>query len=382
MFARAVDARERLLVQQAREAVLRRHPLHRLHRHHLMVGGHVRVLEDRRDLVLARRDLVVPRLHRDADLVQLALDVVHERQDALGNGAEVLILELLPLRRACAEERPAGVDEIGPVEIEVAVDQEVLLLGAAGRDHALGARAEEPQDAQRLLRERLHRAEQRRLLVERLAGPAHERGRDDQRAAVGRLQQPRWAGRIPRRVTARLERGPHAAGWEARRVRLAFDELPAAELGDGPPLGAGREKRVVLLGRDAGHRLEPVRVVRRAMLDGPVLQRGGDDVGRRRVERLADRDRAAQGAIDLFRQTRALNRVVERQAAEEFCRLRHGLIGPYAVRVDGVGRAADVQAPFGNAPDGLTQCCGSHCDVPLLRVCGVGGLGGGTTRRE
>ena len=56
------------------------------------------------------------------------------------------------------------------------------------------------------------------------------------------------------------------------------------------PSGVGLQKRVVLLRRDAGHRLEPVRVVRGAVLDRPVLQRAGDDVGDVRVERFAVRD--------------------------------------------------------------------------------------------
>ena len=78
-----------------------------------MIGGDVGVLEDRRDLVLARRHFVVPRLHRHADLVQLGLDLGHERQHAIGDRAEVLILQLLALRRLRAEERAAGVDQIG-----------------------------------------------------------------------------------------------------------------------------------------------------------------------------------------------------------------------------------------------------------------------------
>ena len=170
-----------------------------------MVGGDVGVLEDRRDFVLARRDLVVPGLDRHADLVQLALDVHHERQDAVGDGPEVLILELLALGGLGAEERPAGVDEVRPVEVELPVDQEVLLLGPQVVNDALRLRAEQLQDADGLLRERLHRAEERRLLVERLTGPAHERGRDDERRAVRDHEQPGRAGRIPRRVAARLE---------------------------------------------------------------------------------------------------------------------------------------------------------------------------------
>ena len=205
VLAGAVDAGERLLVQQAREAEVRRQPPHRLHRHHLVIGGDVGVLEDRRDFVLARRDFVVPRLDRDADLVELALDFHHEGEDALGNRAEVLILELLALRRLGAEERPAGVDEVGPLKVELPIDQEVFLLGTAGRDDALRLRAEELQDADRLLRERFHRTQERRFLVERLTGPAHERGRNDERGAGGRHEEPRRAGRIPRGVAARLE---------------------------------------------------------------------------------------------------------------------------------------------------------------------------------
>ena len=110
VLARSVDAGKRLLVQQARQPVLRRHPLQRLHRHHLMIGGDVGALEDRRDFVLPRRHLVVPRLDRHADLVELGFGFGHAREHALGDRAEVLILELLTLRRTRAEQRPAGVD--------------------------------------------------------------------------------------------------------------------------------------------------------------------------------------------------------------------------------------------------------------------------------
>ncbi len=349
VLAGSVDAGERLLVQQAGEAVLRRDLLQHLHRHHLVIDGDVGVLEDRRDLVLARRDLVVTRLHRHADLEQLRLGFRHEGEHALGDGAEVLILQLLALRRLGAEERAAGVDQIGAREIEVAIDQEVLLLGTAGREHALGGGAEQLQHADRLLRNRFHRAQQRRLLVERLARPAHERGRNDERRAVAVHVEPGRARRIPRRVAARLERGAHAARRKARRVRLALDQFLAAELRDRRALGGRREKRIVLLGGDAGHRLEPVRVVRRAVLDGPVLQRGGHRVGGRDVERLAARNRRAQRPVCRLRQSLLLHLVVEHEAAKEL----GGLAGRDR-------RAALVHRPVPDALDGFRKCCGSH----------------------
>ncbi len=234
----------------------------------------------------------------------------------------------------------------GRDEVELAIDQEVLLLGTAGRHDALRLRAEELQDADRLLRERLHRPQERRLLVERLTGPAHERGRNDERRAVGRHEEPRRAGRIPRRVAARLEGGPHAARREARRVRLALDQFLAAELGDGAAVGRGRQERVVLLGGDAGQRLEPVRVVRGAVLDGPVLERAGDDVGDRGLDRLALGHRAPQRAVHVLGQTGALRLVVERQRAEFLAGLARRRLVPG-------GPAADAR-------DAITCRCRSH----------------------
>ncbi len=235
-----------------------------------------------------------------------------------------MVLHLLALGRLGAEQGAAGVDQVGTAEIELPIDQEVFLLGAAGRDDALRARAEQLEDAHRLLRERFHRPQQRRLGVERLAGPADEGRRNDQRGAVGRDQQPGRAGRIPRGVAAGLEGRAHAARREARRVGLALDQLLAAELGDGAAVAGRVQERIVLFRGDAGERLEPVRVVRRAVLDRPVLQRARDDVGDRRIDRLGVGDGAAQRAEHVLRQPGALHFFVEGQRAEVLGRLAGG----------------------------------------------------------
>ena len=242
-----------------------------------------------------------------------------------------LIFELLALRRPRPEERAARVDEVRPREVEVPIDQEVLLLRPAGRRDALGFRAEEPQNADGLLRQRVDRAEEGRLRVERLAGPAHERGRNHERRAVLADEEPRRARRIPRRVAARFERGAHAAGREARGVGLALDQFLAAELRDRAAFRRRRDERIVLLGGDAGERLEPVRVVGRAVFDRPVFHRGGDDVGDRRVERLSLGDGAPKRFVGVARQAAALDVVVERQGSEDLGGLRPRLRGFGAV---------------------------------------------------
>ena len=361
VLARSVDAGERLLVQQAREAVLRRRPLHRLHRHHLMIGGEVGVLEHRGDFVLARRHFVVPGLHRHADFVELGLDVRHERHRPVGDRAEVLIFQLLPLRRLGAEQRAAGVDEIGTRQVEVLIDQEIFLLGPARRDDARRGRAEQLQHADRLLRQRFHRAQQRRLLVERLAGPADEGRRDHQRDGAAAVQQPRRARRIPRRVAARLEGGAHAARREARRVGLALDQFLARELEDRFAVAGRRQKRVVLLGGDAGERLEPVRVVRRAVLDRPVLHRARDFVGDRQIERFAVGDGPAQRLVHRLRQPRLLHLVVEHQAAER------SVVPAGAVRVRRACFLGCGYRPVADGADCFAENCRTH-DVALPLV--------------
>ena len=131
VLARAVDAGEGLLVEEALHAVLLGDRLEGRHQQLLVVGGDVGALEHRRDLELAGRDLVVAGLGGDAELEELALGVHHEAEHPLGDGAEVVVVELLALGRLGAEEGAAGVEQVGAGEEEVAVDQEVLLLGAA-----------------------------------------------------------------------------------------------------------------------------------------------------------------------------------------------------------------------------------------------------------
>ena len=80
-----------------------------------------------------------------------ASHVGHARQHALGDGAEVLVFQLLALGRRGAEERAAAVDQVRAGVVEVLVDQEVFLLGADGGEDLLRVVvAEQLQDAQRL----------------------------------------------------------------------------------------------------------------------------------------------------------------------------------------------------------------------------------------
>ncbi len=332
-------------MQQRLEPEPWRHPLQRLHDHHLVVAGDVAGLEQRRDLVLARGHLVVPRLHRHAETVELPLRLGHEGQDPGGNSAEVVVLELLALGRPGAEQGPLADQEVGPLEVELAVDQEVLLLRAhRGVDpaHALVG-AEDLENPERLPRERLHRAQQRDLGVERLAGPGDERGGNAQGDVVVAAHEERGAGRVPGGVAAGLEGGADAAGGEARRIGLALHQLGAGEVEHHAAVAVGCGQRVVLLGGQAGEGLKPVRVVGRAVLDRPVLHGGRHDVGDRRVERLAAIDGAEQAAVDLLGKALPHHAAGEHVAAEDRIHALGRLgDGHGELRLTGVGVAGKV----------------------------------------
>jgi len=86
----------------------------------------------------------------------------------------------------------------------------------------------------------------------------------------------------------------------------------------------------MLLGREAGERLEPVGEVGRAILDGPVLHRRGDDIGHLRVERLAPVDGAEEALVDLLGQALAHDTTGKHIGAEDlvnaFGTFAHGML--------------------------------------------------------
>ena len=105
-----------------------------------------------------------------------------------------------------------------------------------------------------------------------------------------------------------------------------------------------------------------MRVVRGAVLDGPILQHRGNGIGRRRIERLAARDRRAQRAIRPLRQPRLLYLIVEGERAELLDRFGGG-------ERDG---PAFGQRLVANALHGVSKCSRSHGGGSSFQMCGGG----------
>ena len=235
-----------------------------------------------------------------------------------------MILQLLRARRRGPEERPPALHQVGPAQPQRLVHEEILLLRAERDGGVAVGLAETGHQPTRRAVERLHRTQQRRLLVQHLAGVRAEDRRDAKRGAVAVALDEDRARDVPGRVAARLEGPPQAAAGEARGVRLAHDQVLARETRQG--LGHARrlEEGVVLLRRAARERLEPVREMRRPPIHPPLLQGVRHLVGDRGIQRRVVAHRVQQRLRRVLRQILPHRLLVEDvRAIRDFLRRVH-----------------------------------------------------------
>ena len=85
--------------------------------------------------MLRRSNLIVLRLGRNAELPEFRIDILHKGSDARPQGPEIVVVQFLPFRRHRSEKRAAREDQVFPLQIFSAVDDEIFLFGAdRGRD--------------------------------------------------------------------------------------------------------------------------------------------------------------------------------------------------------------------------------------------------------
>ena len=315
-------------MQQRRHTPARGHLAQEHHRQLVLVARGHRVVKEHGHLVLRGRDLIVLRLGSHAHLPQLLVELGHELRHPLADGGIILVLHLLPLGRTGAEERAPGVDQVAAATVELAVDEEVFLLQTdLCLDAARMRVAQAAQHAHRLTGENLLRAQQRRARVQRLARiRAEGRGDAQRNDAVGILADEGRRRAVPRGIAARLKRRAQAARREGRGVRLAADERLARELQQHAAVVRG-QKRVLLFGRLAVHRLEPVRVVRGAALHRPLLHGRCNDLCDRGIQLRPFVDGPMQRTVDVLRQAHAHDLVgkyvLSKYVCEHFLALFH-----------------------------------------------------------
>ena len=275
MLARAVDAREWFFVEEHAEVMALCDFRHYAHKQQVVVVGQVTFLEYRSQFELVGRYLVVACVGRDSEAVAFQLKVEHESLYAGGDGAEVVVLELLVFGALVTHKCAAGHYQVGTGGIQGLVDEEVLLLPSEEAVYMVDLLVEVSRDAGSGFVDRVEGAEKRGLEVERLAGIGDEDGRDTESL----VEDEHRGGDVPGRVSAGLERVSYAAVGEAGSVRLLLHEEFAGKFLDYAPLAVVLDKGVVFLGCASSQGREPVGVVAHSVVKRPLLHPGCHAVG-------------------------------------------------------------------------------------------------------
>ena len=294
VLTRTVDAGKRFFVQQHFEAVVACQTFHHVHYQLVVVVGKVNFLVDGRQFELVGCHLVVTRLNRNAQSLAFNFEVAHEDSHTFGNRTEIVVFELLVFCRRVAHQRAAGQHQVGASHVEAQIDQEIFLLPAKVRVNLGHVLVEVLADVDSGLVHSVESLEQRRLVVERVAGVGDEYRRDAKRRTDDECRR----RNVPGRVTASLEGLADAAVGERRCVGLLLCKVLSGKFFDHAAVGTVVDEAVVLLGSAVGQRLEPVGVVNHVVVDGPCLHAGSHAVGNGAVNQLALGYRAFDSLVD------------------------------------------------------------------------------------
>ena len=287
VFSASVHTGKRLLVHQGNETVFTGDRFQDGHRQLLVIGCDVRRFEDRSDFKLSGSHFVVTRFHGHTQAVEFFFRIHHEGQHALRNRSEVVVFQFLTFRWLGADQGAVGLHQIRTRVEEFLIDQEVLLFAThGGVDTLLFGIAQQLERFHSHGVQGVVGTQNRGFRIQGLAFPRRVRRWNAQRGAIRILNNEGGGCRIPCGVTTRFEGGTQAAVREARRIRLALDQLFAGELGDRTATLVRSDERVVFLSGLSGERLEPVRVVRGAFFDGPIFHHHRNHVGHIGIQRL------------------------------------------------------------------------------------------------
>ena len=211
VLAGAIHSVKRLFVQQAHHSVTQRRFLHDLHCELVLVGCRISAGEYRRHFMLCGSNFVVLCLGHYSEPPERIVKIPHIRMNTAVDRAKVVVVHFLTLERRSSEQRSSGVYEILALLVNALVYEEVFLLRTHSGINALrGGVAKKTEYAHSLLGKRVHRTQQRSLLVKRLAGIRAECGGYIESTVL----YERAGSRIPRCIAARLESCTDTAGWK------------------------------------------------------------------------------------------------------------------------------------------------------------------------
>mmetsp|Transcript_24639 Transcript_24639/g.48003 ORF Transcript_24639/g.48003 Transcript_24639/m.48003 type:complete len:289 (+) Transcript_24639:1141-2007(+) len=130
MLSRAIDASERLLMEENHQTKLGGLIIGHLHEKHIVVRREGGLAINRGHLMLCRSNLVVHDSHGTSELKHYCLYFVEQDVYSLRHGCKVVEVALLVARRQRTNQCAATVDQIRACTVEVCFDDKELLLPA------------------------------------------------------------------------------------------------------------------------------------------------------------------------------------------------------------------------------------------------------------
>ena len=271
VLARPIHPGERLLVHQAHEAMVWGGGTQDMHGEHLVVDRDVGVFEHRCDFVLTGGHFVVSGHRRNAKLHELAFDIIHVGQHAFGDGAEVVVVELMAFRAVRPKQGATAEPQVFPVFHEAARRPRSILVRCPGWC-APGSRLRRcRRSSGSAWLDRFDGAEERGFEVQSLSCVGDEDGRDAERAATAAREDERGTGCVPSGVATGFEGLSGPTRGEGGSIGFTEGQVVAGKSRSGGAISEGVQEGVVLLGGGAGQRGEPVAIVGRAVFEPPIL---------------------------------------------------------------------------------------------------------------
>ena len=167
VLAGAIDAVERLFVQERLHAMAIGHLVYGFHNELICISGYIRLRIDTGYFKLIGRHLVVLCLGRNAHGPELSVEFGHKCCDFFFDRTVVVILQLLTLCGHRAHDGTPGKNEIRPLLEEFCIDKKVLLLWSDTGVHSIHLMlTQKAQDSSGDFTESVHGPQEWHLLVQ------------------------------------------------------------------------------------------------------------------------------------------------------------------------------------------------------------------------
>ncbi len=259
------------------------HFIHYIHQKQVVIHGQVGLLVNGRQLKLIGSHLVVSGFKRNTQFISLVLEFFHKFHHSFGNGAEIMVVELLIFGGLVPHQGSSAHHQIGARTPESFVHQKEFLFPTQVRVHFFDFGIKETASFGGRFTDSGNGLDQRRFIVERFAGVGNKNS-GYAKGVVHYKGRRRW---IPGAVAPRFESIAYAAARKTRSIGFLLNKQAAVEGFDHPAAFFQLYQGIVFLGRSVGKRMKPMGIMRHTQFHGPDFHSLGQMIGHGYIQGFA-----------------------------------------------------------------------------------------------